>query len=118
MHRVRGKEEARQEAPGPAAQQRAGEGRDKGGDQAVEKDVEQVVAPGEQAMQGVVEAEGQCAEGTEGLVAATVGEQGSPEVVIEDVGPRGLREEVLVGLDGSTENKKKVCKISSFHHRI
>lgn len=33
-------------------------------------------------------------------------EQGAPEVIIKDVGPWGLREKVLVGLDGTTRRKR------------
>ena len=108
VNRVRGEEEAGQQAPPPPAQERAAEGREEGGDQAVERHVKQVVAPGTQAMQGVVEAEGEGAERAEGLVAAAVGEQGAPEVVVEDVGPRRLRKEVLVGLDGSAGGAEKI----------
>lgn len=63
--------------------------------------VQQVVAPRAQAVQGVVQAEREGAERTEGLVAAAVNEQGAPEVVVQDVGPRSFRKKVLVGLDGS-----------------
>lgn len=102
VNRVRGEEETGQQAPRPsAAQERAAEGREEGGDQAVQQHVQQVVAPGMQGVQGVVEAEGEGAERTEGLVAAAVCEQGPPEVIVQDVGPRSLREKVLVGLDGS-----------------
>lgn len=69
--------------------------------------VQQVVAPGAQAVQGVVEAEGEGAEWTEGLVAAAVSEQGAPEVVIQDVGPWSLWDEVLVGLDGSAKRSRR-----------
>lgn len=108
VHRVRGEKEARQEAPRPRAQKGAAKGRDQGGDQAVQHYVQEVVAPGTQAVKGVVEAEGEGAEWAEGLVAAAVGEQGAPEVVIEDVGPRSVWEEVLVGLYGSAERKKEI----------
>lgn len=52
-------------------------------------------------MQGVVKAEGEGAEWTEGLMAAAVSEQGSPEVIIQDVGPRSFWKKVLVCFDGS-----------------
>lgn len=68
--------------------------------------VQQVVAPGTQAVQGVVEAEGEGAERAEGLVAAAVSEQRAPEVVVQNVGPRGLGMKVLVGLDGSTAESR------------
>lgn len=103
---VRGEKKAGQQAPQSAAEERATEGGEEGGDEAVENQVQQVVAPGTQAVQGVVEAEGEGAERAEGLVAAAVGEQGAPEVIIQDVGPRSLREEVLVGLDGSAKRKR------------
>lgn len=60
-----------------------------------------MVAPGTQAVQYVVKAKGESAEWAERLVAAAVSEQGSPEVVIQDVGPRSFWEKVLVGFDGS-----------------
>lgn len=68
----------------------------------MEGQVQQVVTPRAQAMHGVVEAEGEGAERPEGLVAAAVRQQGAPEVVVQDVDPRGLREKILVGLDGAT----------------
>lgn len=98
---VRGEEEACQQAPGSSAQQGAGEGREEGGDQRVEGQVQQMVTSRVQAVHGVVEAEGEGAEGAEGLVAATVRQQGAPEVVVQDVRPRRLWEEILVGLDGA-----------------
>lgn len=101
VHRVSGEQEARQQAPRSSAQQGATEGGEEGGDQAVQQHVGQVVTPGVQAVEGVVEAEGERAERAEGLVAAAVREQGAPEVIVQDVGPRRLRKEVLVGLDGS-----------------
>lgn len=107
VNRVRGKKEASQQAPQAATEERATEGREEGGDQGVQRHVQQVVAPGTQAVQGVVEAEGEGAERTEGFVAAAVGEQGAPEVVIQDVGPRGLRKKVLVGLDGSAKRSRR-----------
>lgn len=104
---VRGEEEARQQAPGSSAQQGAGEGCEEGRDQDVQGHVEQVVAPRAQAVHGVVEAEGEGAEGAEGLVAAAVGQQGAPEVIEQDVGPRRLREKILVGLDGATVKNRR-----------
>lgn len=63
--------------------------------------IQQMVAPGTQAVQCVVKAKRESAEWAEGLVAAAVSEQGSPEVVIQDVGPRSFWKKVLVGFDGS-----------------
>lgn len=102
VHRVAREKQASQQAPRPSTQQRAAEGRKEGGDHAVQHHVQQMVAPGTQAMQGVVKTEGEGAERTEGLVAAAVGEQSPPEVIIEDVGPRSFWKKVLVGFDGST----------------
>lgn len=99
---VRGEEEARQQAPGSSAQQGAGEGCEEDRDQYMEGHVEQVVPPRAQAVHSVVEAEGEGAEGAERLVAAAVGQQGAPEVIEQDVGPRRLWEKILVGLDGAT----------------
>lgn len=56
---MRGKEKACQQAPQSSAQKRAAEGCEEGRDQRVKHQVEDVVAPGTQAMQGVVEAEGE-----------------------------------------------------------
>lgn len=72
----------------------------------MEGQVQQVVTPRVQAVHGVVEAEGEDAEGPKGLVAAAVRQQGAPEVVVQDVGPRRLREKILVGLDGATAKHK------------
>lgn len=69
-----------------------------------------MVAPGVEAVQGVVEAEGEGAEWTERLVAATVSEQGAPEVVIQDVGPGSLGKKVRVGLDGSAGRTKGISQ--------
>lgn len=107
VNRVRGKQKARQQAPQSSAEKRATEGGEEGGDQPVQHQVQQVVAPGTQAVQGVVKAEGEGAEWAEGLVAAAVSEQGAPEVVIQDVGPRSFRKKVLVGLDGSTTGSRR-----------
>lgn len=87
---MRGKKEPGQKAPQPPAEQRVTEGRDQGRDQTVEHDVQQVVTPRTKAMQGIVESEGEGAEWPEGFVTAAVGEQCPPEVVIQDVGPRGV----------------------------
>lgn len=104
---MRSEKKACQHAPQPPTEERAAEGCEEGGDQPVQCQVQQVVAPGTQAVQGVVEAEGEGAEWPEGLVAAAVSEQGAPEVVIEDVGPRSLRKKVLVGFDGSTTRSRR-----------
>lgn len=66
------------------------EGCDQGCDQGMEHNIQQVVTPRTQAVQGVVESEREGAEWAEGFVATAVGEQGPPEVVIKDVGPWGL----------------------------
>ncbi|TNN44596.1 hypothetical protein EYF80_045198 [Liparis tanakae] len=95
VDRVGGEEQAGEEAPRPAAEERAAEGGEEGGDQAVQRHVEQVVAPGPLGVQRVVEAEGERAQGAVGLVAAAVREQGAPEVVKQDVGPRRLGKQVL-----------------------
>ena len=107
VHRVRREDEAREQVPRRSAQQGATEGGEEAGDGGVEPHVDQVVAPRPQAVQGVVEAEGERTERSEGLVAAAVGEQGAPEVVIEDVGPRRLWKQVLVGLDRTAVNEKR-----------
>lgn len=117
MHGVGGEEEACQQAPGSSTQNGATESGEEGRDGPVEPYVDQVVAPGAQAMQGVVEPEGEGAERAEGLMAAAVGEQGAPEVVVQDVGPRGLREKVLIGLDGPAGEKEKTgISYSTMNH--
>lgn len=104
---VRSEKKACQQAPRPPAEERATEGCEEGGDQPVQHQVQQVVAPGTQAMQGVVEAEGEGAERAEGLVAAAVSEQRAPEVIVQDAGPRGLSLKILVGLDGPTAESRE-----------
>ncbi len=75
--------------------------------------VDQVVAPGVQAAQGIVEAEREGAEGAERLVATAMGEQSAPEVIVQDVRPGSVWKEVLVGFDcsakegGKRKNKTK-----------
>lgn len=101
VHGMRGEEKTCEQSPQSSAQERAAEGREQGRDERVQHNVHEVVAPGTQAVEGVVEAEGERAEWTEGLVAAAVSEQGSPEVVIQNVGPGRRRKKVLVGLNSS-----------------
>ena len=100
VHGVGGEQQPGQEAPGPAPQQEPGQQGEEARHGPVERHVDQVVAPRVQPAQGVVETEGQGAQRPVGLVAAAVGQQGAPEVVVEYVGPGGLRQQVLVGLDG------------------
>lgn len=49
----------------------------------------------------MVETEGEGAEGPVGLVAAAVSEHGAPEVIVEDICPGSLWQQVLIGLDCS-----------------
>lgn len=55
----------------------------------------------------MVNAERERAERSVGLVAPTVSEQCPPKVIVEDMGPRRLGQEVLVCLDSSTTKDKK-----------
>lgn len=118
VDRVGSEQEARQQAPRPRAQERAAQGREEAGDQAVQQQVQQVVAPGTQAVQGIVEAEGEGAERAEGLVAAAVSEQGAPEVIVQNVGPRSLGKKVLVGLYGSTGRSRINKLLKTEVHQI
>ncbi len=104
---VRGKEQTGQQAPQASSKQQASQAGKQSCHGSVDGHIHQVVTPGLQPTRSVVKAEGEGAERTEGLVAAAVSEQGAPEVVIQDVGPWGLREEVLVGLDGSAERSRE-----------
>lgn len=103
---VGGEQQAGQQAPRPPAQQQASQRGEQDGHGAVQRHVDGVVAPGLQAAHRVVQAEGQGAEGPVGLVAAAVGQQGSPEVIVKDVGPGRLRKQVLIGLNGSAGKRK------------
>jgi hypothetical protein len=67
--------------------------------QTVQEHVDQVVAPRLEAPQEVVETEGQHAEGAVGAVRAAVAQGGSPEVVLEEATPWGLRQQVGVAED-------------------
>lgn len=110
---VRGEEEAGQQAPQASSQQQAGQRGEQARHGPVEGYVDHVVAPRLQAAHSVVETEGEGAERPVRLVAAAVREQGAPEVVVEDIGPGGLREQVLIGLDCSAaERKEKVSVLS------
>lgn len=70
-----------------------------------------MVAPGLQATQGMVEAEGEGTQGPVGLVAPAVGKQGAPEVIVEDVDPRGLWEQVLVGFDRTAVGRRTTQRL-------
>lgn len=107
VDRVRGEEQAGQQAPRSLAEQQAGQQGEEAAHGAVRGHVDQVVAPRVQAARCVVEAEGQRAEGPVGLVAAAVSEQGAPEVVVEDVDPGRLRQQVLVGLDRAAAGRRR-----------
>ena len=104
---VRGEQQAGQRTPNPPTQQQAGQPGEEARHGPMEAHVDQVVAPGIKATQSMVEAEGERAERPVGLVAAAVGKQGAPEVVIEDVGPGGLRKEVLVGFDRTAAEERE-----------
>lgn len=65
-----------------------------------------MVAPWVHSPNGMVNAEGKCAERSVGFVAPTVSKQCPPEVIVEDVDPRRLRQKVLVCLDSSTTKDK------------
>lgn len=73
----------------------------------MENHIDQVVSPRVQATQGVVETEGEGADRSVGLVAAAVGEERPPEVIVEDVDPRRFGEKVLVGFNSTAEWRKK-----------
>lgn len=104
---VRGEEQARQQAPQPPSQQQASQRGEQACHGTMEGHVNQVVTPGLQATQGMVEAEGEGAEGPVGLMAAAMREQGAPEVIVEDVGPGGFWKQVLVGLDCTAAMRTK-----------
>lgn len=104
---VGGEEQAGQQAPWAASEQQASQHGKQARHGPVEGHVDKMITPGLQPTHKVVEAEGEGAERAVGLVAATVREQGAPEVVIKDVYPGGLREQVLISLDCTTAKKKK-----------
>ena len=74
----------------------------------MEEDVDEVVAPGLEAAEKVVEAEGEHAERPIGAVGAAVVEGGSPEVVLEQASPWSLRQEVGVAQDGAAATKMEI----------
>lgn len=102
-----GEEQAGQQGPARGAQQLPGDAGEQPRHSGVQRHVGQVVAEGLQAAQRIVEAEGERAERPEGLVAAAVRQERAPEVVVEDVEPRRLGEQVLVGLDRSAVGQKR-----------
>ena len=67
----------------------------------MQDNVDQVVPVRVQLSEEVVDAEGGGADGTEGLVAARVGERGAPEVIGKEGGPRCGGAEVCIGQYGS-----------------
>lgn len=62
-----------------------------------------MVAPGIQPSDGMVQAEGKSAERPVGLVAAAVGKQCPPKIIVENVGPWGFWEKVLISLDSTAK---------------
>ena len=71
---VRGEEQASQQAPQASSEQQASQGGKQARHSPVDSHVNQVVTPGLQPTHGVVEAEGEGAEGPIRLMAATVSE--------------------------------------------
>ena len=104
---VGGEQEPGQQAPRALPQEQAGQPGEERRHGPVQTHVDQVVSPGLQPPKGMVEAEGEGAERAVGLVAAAVGEQGAPEVVVEDVDPRGVGEKVLVGFDCAAAGRRR-----------
>lgn len=96
---VRGEEQAGQHAPQASSKQQASQGGKQACHSPVDGHINQVVTPGLQPTHSMVQAEGEGAEGPVRLMAATVCEQGAPEVIVEDVCPRGLWKQVLISLD-------------------
>lgn len=109
VHGMRGEEQAGQQAPQASAEQQVSQRGEQARHSPVEGYVHQVVTPGVQPPRSVVEAEGEGAERPVGLVAATVSEQRSPEVIIEDICPGSFWKQVLIGLDcTAVEGEKNV----------
>lgn len=75
-----------------------------------------MVAPGVQPPDGMVQAKRESAERPVGLVAATVGQQSPPKVIVENVCPWSFWEKVLISLD-STAKKQNVKKESNVKYR-
>lgn len=69
---VRGEEQAGQQAPQASSKQQASQGGEEAGHSPVDGHINEVVAPWLQPTHGVVEAEGEGAEGPVRLMAATV----------------------------------------------
>lgn len=88
MRREQGSSDERRERP---AQGDTRQMREHPCDKRVEENIPEVVSPGVQAVQVVVQAESEDAQRSVGLVRATVRERGSPEVVIKEVDERCLR---------------------------
>lgn len=100
-------EKPSQQAPPARPQQQLRKAREQSRCGTVEHHVDQVVSPRVQATQSVVETKGEGADGPVRLVAAAVGEERPPEVIVEDVDPRRFGEKVLVGFDSTAVWRKK-----------
>lgn len=108
---VRSEEQSCQKAPQPSSQQQASQDGKQDGYGTVEGHINQVVTPGLHPTHSVIKAEGEGAQGPVRLMAATVCEEGAPEVVVKDVCPGGLWKEVLIGLDcTAVKEKKRKCQ--------
>ena len=113
MDGVRREQQPRHQGREGSNQQAAGEVREEGGGGRVAEHVAQVVAPGVEPAQVVVEAEGEDAEGPVGLVGARVDQRGSPEVIVQQVGDGRVWQQVGVLHDG-TAATDTIAKISQF----
>lgn len=106
MDWVGSKEESRSKSPDLGHQQQPSQHREESGCDGVADNIAQVVAPGVQASQQVVEPEGEHTQGSVGLVGSTVQQWGPPEVVVEQVPYWGLWQQVWV-LQNSSAGKRR-----------
>ena len=116
VNRVWSKEQASHQAPQSSPEQQTSQRGKQDGHSAVKGHINQVVTPRLQPTHSMVKAEGEGAEGSVRLMAATVCEWSAPEVIIKDVCPRGLWKQVLIGLDCTAVKRKK--RLEKYIYRL
>lgn len=110
MNGMRSEHQAGHERPVSIPEKDLGEACEEPGDSRMQQDVDEMVAPGIQSSDGMVQSKGKSAERPVGLVAATVSQKSPPEIIVENVCPWGFWEQVLIRLDSTAEkqtNKKR-----------
>lgn len=111
VDRMGRKQQTCYQGPVPIPKEDPGEVCEKACDCSMQQYVYKVVAPWVHPSNSMVDAEGERAERSVWLVAPTVSEKCSPEVIVEYMRPRRLWQKILVCLDGSAIKDKNSISI-------